>query len=189
MLFSLNIYSQDFNGGIKAGFSASQISGDQISGFDKAGPVFGGWVNYFFTKKDAFQFEIFYTQKGSRKNDTNEDPTKYILRLHYIESPIMYKRYFNKKISGEIGPSIGILFDHVEKDQNGEEGFANTEVFKLLDLSLAYGLRYDFNDWLTGSLRFQQSMLPVRDHPGQGTYRLDKGQYSFVFINSLEFKL
>lgn len=161
-------YSQDFNGGIKAGFSASQISGDQLSGFNKAGPVFGGWVNYFFSRKDAMQFEIYYTQKGSRKNDTDEDPTQYLLRMHYVEVPIIYKRYFWDKIAGEAGPSVGVLFDHLERDENGEWPFANAEKFKLLDVSIFWGLRYDFTDRISGSVRFEQSVLPVRDHPGGG---------------------
>ena len=188
-LYGLTISAQDFNGGIKAGFTASQISGDQISGFDKAGPAIGGWVNYYFTKKDVFQFELFYAQKGSRKNDTNEDPTKYLLRLHYVEAPFMYRRYFSKKISGEGGPSIGVLFNHQEKDENGEWPFANREKFKLMDVSIAYGFKYDFTDRIRGSVRFQQSVLPVRDHPGGGVYRLDRGQYNFVFINTIEVKL
>jgi len=37
--------SQEFNAGISAGISTSQVSGDNLAGFNKAGIILGGFVN------------------------------------------------------------------------------------------------------------------------------------------------
>ena len=45
ILFPVFCISQDFNAGIIGGFSTSQVSGDELSGFNKIGPRIGCFVN------------------------------------------------------------------------------------------------------------------------------------------------
>ena len=41
----VNCHCQEFKGGIILGLSTSQVSGDDLAGFNKAGLVFGGFTN------------------------------------------------------------------------------------------------------------------------------------------------
>ena len=45
LLFPVLCLCQDFNAGIIGGFSTSQVSGDELSGFNKIGPKIGFFVN------------------------------------------------------------------------------------------------------------------------------------------------
>ena len=44
--FGLQSFSQGFGGGLHVGLNASQIDGDAVSGFNKAGLSIGAFVNY-----------------------------------------------------------------------------------------------------------------------------------------------
>lgn len=63
----LEARGQGFRAGVIAGVSATQISGDQLGGFDKAGIVAGGSVSTILSPKFDLQMEILYFQKGAKK--------------------------------------------------------------------------------------------------------------------------
>ena len=188
-ILALFAYTQNFNGGLKGGFAASQISGDELSGFNKVGPVFGGWVNYYFGRSDALELEVYYTQKGSKKNPSDNDFQEYTLRLHYLEVPALYRHHFSSFFSVEVGPSFAVLVDYVEKNQDGEAAFAIYDDFDRIDLSVNLGLNFDIADKWAFNIRFNNSVLPVREHTSGATYRLNRGQYNSVIVNALHLKL
>ena len=45
LFISDNIYTQEFKAGINIGVSTTQVSGDNLAGFHKAGIILGGFVN------------------------------------------------------------------------------------------------------------------------------------------------
>ncbi len=47
-LFAVGGQAQNFRGGLRAGFTATQMSGDDLSGFHKMGAYAGGFVNWRF---------------------------------------------------------------------------------------------------------------------------------------------
>ena len=55
--------SQDFNGGVFGGLSTSQVSGDNLSGFNKIGPRLGLYINRPI-KWYGVQLELQYLVKG-----------------------------------------------------------------------------------------------------------------------------
>lgn len=185
---SLAIRAQVFNGGVKAGVAASQISGDRLAGFDKAGPIAGAWVNYYFSKYDALQLEIFYNQKGSRKNATQTNPSVYVLRLHYVDVPVIYHRKFKDNFAFEIGPSFAVLADHLEKDENGEASFTGAPEFKPYEIAFNLGFDVLLIKNLTLNIRLLNSAFAVRDYDGRDALRLNHGQYNTAIFNSLHLK-
>lgn len=189
ILFATYLNAQNFNGGLKGGFAASQISGDELSGFNKASPVFGGWVNYYLGRSDALEFELYYTQKGSKKNPSDNDLQEYTLRLHYIEVPALYRHHFSTFFSVEAGPSFAVLVDYVEKNQAGEAAFATYDDFNRIDISVNLGFNFDFTDKWAFNIRLNNSVLPVREHSSGATYRLNRGQYNSVIVNAIHLKL
>ncbi|MFP4468814.1 MAG: outer membrane beta-barrel protein [Bacteroidales bacterium] len=115
---------QEFRGGIRAGLTASEVSGDDAGGPDKP-----GWFAAVFTNRDIseysrLQLEVMYIQKGSRvfrdpqedrdgqqttpfffaagDNGVPDSPSEgyrdYRFTLHYVEVPLAFKFDFSPLI-------------------------------------------------------------------------------------------
>jgi hypothetical protein len=177
-----------FHGGALAGVSTSQVSGDQLSGFNKAGIYAGAFVNLHITDKWLFQFEIDYIQKGSRKNPkpSRNDFTKYVMNLQYFEVPILFKWEFLDRFQLEMGPAVGYLIKNtgVERDENGP--FVDPRpAFSKIDLSVMGGVSFKIIEHLKLNIRGSQSVLPIRQHESGAVYRLNRGQYNSVLAFTL----
>ena len=48
ILISVNVKSQNFNGGLIGGISTSQVSGDNLSGYNKAGLFLGLFASFLY---------------------------------------------------------------------------------------------------------------------------------------------
>jgi len=110
-------FAQKFNGGAMIGMAATQVAGDTYSGFNKAGPIAGFFVNLNASERSTFQLELFYIQKGSRKNAdaVTGDYDSYLLRLNYIEMPLLYQLKFGW-FAIEAGPAVAFTM----KKQTGK---------------------------------------------------------------------
>lgn len=116
----INIHCADaqmFRGGLQAGITASEVSGDDAGGPDKLGLFASVFTNRDISEFSRLQLELMYIQKGSRayydpwddihgnqnngfwaKDDNDFDPDPdpddgyrdYRFNLHYIEIPILY---------------------------------------------------------------------------------------------------
>ena len=138
---SISSMAQGFGGGLFAGIATSQMIGDSIGGFHKAGFYGGAFTDYRFTPRSALHLELSFLQRGSRKTPTVKNNGKSSLfNLNYIEIPILYRWYGIKNMNLEIGPSLSYLIGTKQEDENGE---LPTQVpFYDFDLSIAAGLSY-----------------------------------------------
>lgn len=175
---SLSIYSQDFNGGVLGGINATQVFGDNYSGPNKAGLYLGVYVNRYFSKRSSIQLELDYIQKGSRKNPDGStgDYDTYILRLDYIELPVLYKYDFAEKGTLETGLSLGVLVNSYEESNGSTE--VSGDDFSAVDFSFNLGFYYTLVKNLRINLRLSNSILPIRPHASGQTYRWNQGQYN-----------
>ena len=194
-LLSTSIFPQRFHGGFSAGLSATQISGDQLSGFNRAGLFAGAFSNVYLGSKSILQLEINFIQKGSRKNAnaSKEDYVYYKMNLNLIEATFAYRFILAKRILIEAGPQFGVLLktDHVEDgcDVSGNLiDLNNRPSFKRYDLSAFGGISYNFfkNFYLTA--RYSSSIIPVRGERGHPAQRLDRLQYNSVIVIGLQFE-
>jgi hypothetical protein len=178
--FSFSIKAQDFHGGVLGGVATTQISGDQLSGFNKAGLYLGAFVNRNFSQKSSMQMELDFIQKGSRKNPKPKinDYTTYLLRLNYIEIPVSYKYDVTSKATLEGGLSFGVLINSYE-EANETTTLSGGE-FDRTDFSWHIGGYYTLLENLRINIRYSNSILPVRDHSSGATDRLNAGQYNSV---------
>ena len=130
--------AQNFKGELFAGAVGSQVSGDELSGFNKGGIAIGAGVRLDLNEKSSIGFRIGYLQKGSRKPSAATDlaPTFYLMRLHYIEMPILYRYRLGNKLYFEAGPSLGYLFGAYEEDQDGEMAYIRLSVRQKLGFSI-----------------------------------------------------
>ena len=67
-----SIQAQNFDGGCLLGVSTSQVGGDNLWGFHKAGLLIGIFANKSISEKLSFQMEMTYIQKGSNNPNMNE---------------------------------------------------------------------------------------------------------------------
>ena len=100
LLFFLNLNAQDFGGGGKLGISTSQVGGDNLAGFNKAGIIIGMFANKKISPFLSFQAEMTYIQKGSNNpNMSNNNHNNYLLQdisLSYIEIPLFLQYHQNQ---------------------------------------------------------------------------------------------
>lgn len=166
MLFSLLWISaaeaQQFHSGLRLGLNASQINGDEMAGFRKAGPVAGLYVSYPFSQKWAGQFELLYSQKGSKRQFTDQGGGPGIwnlLRLHYIELPVMMNYSLNKNLSVHFGLGAAYLFrTHLEDIYGGEQ---EVDFLKKYELSSLIGAQYYLSKKVSLYARYTNSLLPL----------------------------
>jgi hypothetical protein len=172
--------SKVFFGGAYAGLSASQLSGDQLSGFKKAGIYAGAFVNFHVTEKSAIQLELSFIQKGSR-SVSKTSGLAYASRLNYFEMPLLYTWQFHKRFGLQAGPATGFLIKttDVERDAYGVLQ-PSRPAFNRIDLSAMGGFTINIIEHLRCDIRFSQSVLPIRKHASGAVYRLNRGQYNSV---------
>lgn len=178
-----DLTAQNFKGGLRAGFTATQISGDDLSGFHKMGAYAGGYVQWRFVQNEhwALQPEINFVMKGSStflKADKNGNiGNKYVLTLYYAEVPVLVKYQIINGLEVELGPTFGVLFAETEKDANGK--MPARMPFRRFELCAMGGVSYLIKEHYGISLRYAQTLLPVRVVDGEhSAYRIEKKQFS-----------
>ncbi len=182
LVLHVNLGAQTFLGGVLVGINTSQITGDDLGGYNKLSPTLGGFIRLKLDEKIALQLEIAYLGKGSHKNIRPKDsiPTLYLLRLHYIEVPLVFQYDYSDKLNFESGPSFGIFFGSREEDTFGDMSgiYSSREQFKPFDLSFTVGGTWKFNETWSFNIRSANSIFPVRNHDQKTSFRLNRGQYS-----------
>ncbi len=173
-----------------AGGVASQVQGDTYSGFYKPGIYCGGFAGLDVGKFSTFQLELDFVQKGSRKNtDTeNGDYTFYLLRLNYIEVPVIWQAHFLKRLTLEIGPAVDVLVGSHEETEDGE--VENTVPLRTVNLNALAGFSCDIIPSLKINLRYIMSMTTIRDGSTTGYYKRFGvwGQYNDLLAVSLWYR-
>ena len=156
-----------FKGSVVAGINLSQIDGDNLVGFRKAGLSAGLKVSFLLKKKLFGNVEILYSQRGS-------GPTLFsgngpITDLNYFELPlyVSIKDWFIEdgqyhKLSGDIGISLGRLFSATTTEEVTD--FA-PETFETTDISYLLGASYSFTKNLSVTVRHTRSFTRLLDDP------------------------
>ncbi|NUM49678.1 MAG: PorT family protein [Flavobacteriales bacterium] len=159
-----------FKSGPLFGLSATQVDGDGYGGFNKAGLIAGGFVLTELKPKLDIQFEIYYINKGSRRNPRPDkgDHDAFLLKINYIEVPVTFL-YHYKKFSAELGAYIGYKIYDYMADENGELPQQNI-LFESTDIGGSLGIYYHFSEHWALSWRSSNSFLPIREYPSIDTH-------------------
>lgn len=166
--------AQKLDGGIYAGLHASQVTGDEMGGYNKFGLSAGAFVMIPFNRKSGLQMEVSYIQKGSRErvDEENPNPYPYYIITDYMEVPFLYY-YKSKPFILEGGLTAGILV-------NGEDGDNSANLFNVpfnpFEFGAILGISYAISDQLRIKWRINNSILPMRGE-ASGRYRWRQGQY------------
>ncbi len=181
LCLSTGAMAQSFKGGYRIGLTGTQVHGDRLSGFDKAGLTGGFLVAIPLNQFSDLSLELLLVQKGSRKNPTKTDLTKYVMRLNYIEMPLLYQRKLKDHFGFETGLSFGVLLKNTEVEYDINGLIPARPPFEKYELAGHLGFRYYLDDKKTINMRFSSSLLPIRPFPDGYTYNyMDHGQYNLV---------
>lgn len=189
ILFLINSsYSQRFIGSVIAGMNLSQVDGDEIYGFHKAG--FTGGASVMLPLDAKFRWfatvELLYTQKGSYRSahranallsDTNyleflnedfsvpfNDKIKYKLNLDYVEVPIVF-HYEDFRTGWALG--AGVAWGRLVYAKEIENGWTTTtnvrsKTYSTNDWSVLADLKIKIWKGLKLNVRYQYSFVPLR---------------------------
>jgi hypothetical protein len=164
------VKAQRFHGGIMAGGVVSQVQGDSYGGFDKFGIYAGGFVNLAFSDMISLQTEINFIQKGSRDNADydKEKYDSYLLRLNYIEVPLLFRLTFFDRLTAEIGPTMDVLVSSSERNELGP--VENEVQLRPVTMSGIIGASVFVIPKLEIKFRFSMSILSIRESVGDDEY-------------------
>lgn len=169
------VVAQNFKAGARIGFCASQVDGDTYEGFNKPGLIAGVFVNHKLSELFSMQMEMSFIQKGSRKPVDEFNNTYYLMRLSYIEVPLLIQWHASKTINIFTGPSFGVLLNSYEETEAGE--FQGPD-FEKYEVAGRIGLGYQLSDNWSVDGRYSISLTTIRPSPAGYTPFMEKGQYN-----------
>lgn len=184
-----SLAQRDFEGGLTVGVIGSQMSGDGLGGFDKVGFQAGAYISIPLGERLAAQMEMYYIAKGSQRPQNSNDPTRdtFGYRFNYIEVPILLD-YKTDLLNIEAGAYFGVLtsskliFNNVSYD-------ITQPAPEKSDIGFIIGAKYDLTEKVAASLRYSQSLVPVRDFADVGVNpAFDGGMYHSVLHLTMRYK-
>ena len=190
---SLNITAQNFGGGFILGLSTSQVGGDNLAGFNKAGLLIGIFANKNISNLLSFQMEMTYINKGSNNADMNDyshpNYDTEDISLSYIEIPLLLRYNQSEKLKIEAGILTGYLIDGYYNDMSGKM-YSEINPFVNYDIGILLGLDYRYSKNISLNTRISNSILPIgtENYKNQSNYNpYRKGKYNSVLSFSLNY--
>ena len=191
VLAGINSFAQRFEGGIVAGFNASQVDGDNYSGYHKPGIALGGFVQTNLSRTVYAAMELKFMQKGSRNIDSlaTDGQIKYIMRLNYIDLPFYLGIRTSEKMSVLVGISPGYLLSGTEYNDYGKFVEEDQNPFNEIDLQGFLGFRFQATRRLFIDLRGAYSLLPIREQQGDPLWYWKSNQFSNLLSTTVLYRL
>jgi hypothetical protein len=180
VLIENELYSQRIKGMVIAGMNLSQVDGDEIYGFDKAGLNTGVGAIVPLGKNFSFTIETLFNQKGSRQGAQYEDTVtnpangtkelwtgEYKLKLDYLEVPVLFHYTDKDIISGGVGFSYGRLVNvkEYEHGRQVESTSLNSDVYDRNDYNVLIDLNFRVHKKFSRfrvNFRYAYSMKKIR---------------------------
>lgn len=163
-LFSIgSSFAQSFIAEVSVGLSASQINGDELSGFNKPGLVGGAGVAFPFHENWMIKSELFFIQKGSKS--TAKDPFFLIWRSSYLEIPFVISFNFAERFYAEGGVAGDIL---INSKVDGGGGFYDvTDQMRTFNPVTIFGFGYALSEKLIFKARHSYSITSFSRYSGK----------------------
>ena len=193
---SLSIKAQNFGGGLILGFSTSQVGGDNLAGFNKAGLLIGAYGNKSISELLSFQMEMTFIQKGSNNPKMNDaEHSNYLkedISCSYIEVPLLLQYHQSNKLKIEGGVQLAYLINGYYNDINGEIPTYSVNPFIEYDFGLLLGIDYKYSENISLNTRLSNSILPIgaEDCDVVNSYNSSrKGKYNSVLSFAIHYNL
>lgn len=193
---SISIQGQNFGGGMLIGISSSQVGGDNLAGFNKAGLLVGAFANTSISELLSFQMEMTFIQKGSNNPKMNdvEHPNyrKEDITSSYIEVPLILQYHQSNKLKIEGGVQLAYLINGYYNDLNGKIPIYTVNPFIQYDFGVLLGINYKYSKNISFNSRVSNSILPLgaEDYDSINAYNSSrKGKYNSVLSFTIYYNL
>ena len=168
--------SKSLKYGLKLGINSAKLTDSGEDGFSdspRIGLNAGGYLNYRYNEKFAFQPELLYTAQGIiNKGSSQGIDLEITYKLDYIAIPLMIKYYPSKNFNLEFGPQIAFNFKkEIEAKGNGQtlnydlDDFFNDNGINAktntTDFALNFGLGYEIANGLSFNGRYSLGLTKV----------------------------
>lgn len=184
MLLSLNILGQSFKANAIVGISTSQVSSDNLGGFNKFGLKLGASVFHKVNKGTRAEYSMYYIDKGSRDSENF-----FKIDLSYIESSWSLQKS-SKGIIYEAGLLFAVLIDGATYDRNGKFDTQNSDFSKYdIGATIGAGVKLKSKVFMFWEISNTIPLFPIQEHPNGISVGLNKGKYNSIFSISLRYLL
>jgi hypothetical protein len=191
---TLSIQAQNFGGGVILGLSASQVGGDDLGGFNKAGLLTGVFANKTISPLLSFQMEMTFIQKGSNNpnmgNSEHKQGETEDISSSYIEVPLLFQYQQSEILKIEGGIQLAYLIDGYYNDYLGKIDYQNSSPFIKYDIGLLLGLDYAYSKNISLNTRISNSILPIgaEDYVHPNSFNSSrKGKYNSVLSFAIHY--
>ena len=193
---TIHIQAQNFGGGVILGLSTSQVGGDDLGGFNKAGLLVGTFVNKSISELLSGQMEMTFIHKGSNNpnmnNSEHKDYGREDISSSYIEVPLLLQYQQNSKLIIEGGVQLAYSINGYYNDLNGEIPIYPVDPFIEYDFGLLLGIDYKYSENISLNTRLSNSILPIgtEDYDDVNSYNSSrKGKYNSVLSFAIHYHL
>lgn len=182
LLCNISTFSQNFKAGAIAGISTSQVSGDQLGGFNKVGVKLGTYVNHPINAGTRGELSIYYIDKGS-----NDLKSNYKIDLSYVETSWCLQKT-SKGFIYEAGLLFGVLVDGKIYDIYGYvdpyvEPISKVDIGAKIAAGVLLKPRISMFWELSNTIPF----YPIQNHPGGASFGINKGKYNSILSFSFRY--
>jgi hypothetical protein len=192
-LLSYSGISQNIKAALIAGTNLSQVDGDEVYGFHRAGlnaglaaivPVGGNFY---------LNLETLYSQKGAYQKQQYAESVRtgeYDLRLNYVEIPV-FLQYNDKDIlMGGAGFAYSRLLDAIEEENSGNTTpYTETQGFNKDDFSVFADLQFRVYQKFYFNFRYSYSIAMIRERQYDPPAAMDESWKRKQYNNVLSFRL
>jgi hypothetical protein len=173
--------AQEVKYGAKAGLNLSNFAGDAEGNSAKVGFQIGGFAEIKISDKFAIQPELLFSAQGAKEKESYKESgitvtSEDIIKLNYLNIPIMAKYYATEKLYIEAGPQIGLLMSAKSEFKETETFGGLTETisgsadvkkyFNSTDFGLNVGFGYIFTENIGAGVRYTSGLSNIgKDAP------------------------
>jgi len=165
-LLSLSTHAQIIKGELMAGLNITQVDGDMVSGYKKAGFNLGAGAMIPFKNNFDFSIETNFSQKGAnQKAEYLSDSLNgaYKLYLNYLEVPVLVHYTDKELLTIGTGFSWGRLVGAREFEHGRQTATtALNGVYSMNDFSILLDLRLKVYRALKFNFRYSYSLSRIR---------------------------
>ncbi len=163
----LSLGQRAFDASIIGGFTAAQLGGDSLSGFNKLGFVGGLKLSYDINDQFDVNMDLLYVQKGSRGSFGFSNSGRNATTLNYVELPVYIQIndwYVDKEDYHKVGAFVGLSYSYLIAVGTSNDILTGQENdFKSHDISGRIGVYYSFTKRLTFRSYYTDSFVNVLD--------------------------
>lgn len=169
-----HVHAQDygFKSSVIAGFSAAQIRGDDIAGFNQVGLEGGIGVQYGIGYNTDLGLELLFSQRGSRQQlDFGSSDSDIQFRLNYLAIPLTFTihdwvKENENSLYFKVNAHAGLAYSRlISAKVSGVLGSIGTDplvdAFNENDISWMLGLGYQFSERMGFRFRYTRSVTKL----------------------------